>query len=132
MLEPAYNAGGDTFDYSVDREYLYASITDAMGHATEAAMLATFTVGTLRNSRRALASPAQQADAANAGLMGNARADQFVTGLLIRIRLADGQAEVVNAGHPQPYLMRAGRLIDLDLTTGLPFGVLATRTRRRR
>jgi len=79
---------------------------------------------TLRNSRRALASPAQQADAANDGLMGYARADQFVTGLLIRIRLADGQAEVVNAGHPQPYLMRAGRLTDLDLTTGPPFGVV--------
>lgn len=30
-LEPASNVGGDTFDYSIDREYLYASITDAMG-----------------------------------------------------------------------------------------------------
>jgi serine phosphatase RsbU (regulator of sigma subunit) len=125
-LEPAHNAGGDTFDYSVDREYLYASITDAMGHATEAAMLATFTVGTLRNTRRALAAPAEQADAANAGLMAYARSDQFVTGLLIRIRLADGQAELVNAGHPQPYLMRGGGVTDLDLSTGLPFGVLPT------
>ena len=57
-LEPASNVGGDTFDYSLEREYLYASITDAMGHATEAALLATLTVGSLRNSRRALASPA--------------------------------------------------------------------------
>src|SRR4051794_36503395 len=36
-----------------------------------------FTVGTLRNRRRALASPAEQADAANAGLQGHAAADQF-------------------------------------------------------
>jgi serine phosphatase RsbU (regulator of sigma subunit) len=125
-LEPAYNAGGDTFDYSIDREYLYASITDAMGHATDAALLATFTLGTLRNTRRALASPAEQADAANAGLLGYARADQFVTGQLVRVRLADGHAELVNAGHPLPYLMRAGRLADLGLSTELPFGVLAT------
>ena len=125
-LEPAYNAGGDTFDYSIDREYLYASITDAMGHATDAALLATFTVSTLRNTRRALASPAEQADAANTGLLGYARADQFVTGQLVRIRLADGQAELVNAGHPQPYLMRAGRLVTLALSTGLPLGVQDT------
>lgn len=45
-LEPAHDAGGDTFDYSVDREHLYASITDAMGHSTEAALLATIAVGT--------------------------------------------------------------------------------------
>ena len=116
-------AGGDTFDYTVDREYLYASITDAMGHSTEAALLATIAVGSLRNSRRALASPAEQADFASANLATHARADQFVTGLLIRIRLADGSAELVNAGHPLPYLVRDGRPVMLDLAAELPLGV---------
>jgi hypothetical protein len=51
-LEPASDVGGDTFDYSLDREFLYGSITDAMGHATPAALLATLTVGSLRNTRR--------------------------------------------------------------------------------
>lgn len=32
--------------------------------------------------------------------------DQFVTGLLMRIRLSDGAVEVVDAGHPFPFLMR--------------------------
>lgn len=122
-LEPAHDVGGDTFDYSIDREYLYASVTDAMGHSTEAALLATIAVGSLRNSRRALASPAEQADAANANLSAHARADQFVTGQLIRIRLADGTADVVNAGHPHPYLVRDGRPAVLDLRTEQPFGV---------
>ena len=124
-LEPAHDAGGDTFDYSIDREYLYASITDAMGHSTEAALLATLTVGSLRNGRRALASPAEQADTANASLLALARADRFVTGQLIRIRLDDGTAELVNAGHPQPYLVRDGRPVALDLATDLPLGVQA-------
>jgi len=101
-LEPARDAGGDSFDYSIDRVFLYASITDAMGHSTEAALLATFTVGTLRNTRRALASPAEQARAVNTGLLAHAREDQFVTGQLIRIRLADGTADLVSAGHPRP------------------------------
>lgn len=122
-LEPANNVGGDTFDYSLEREYLYASITDAMGHSEEAALLATLTVGALRNRRRRLASPAEQADDANAALLAMARPDQFVTGQLIRIRLADNAVELVNAGHPPPYLVRAGRAVELTVPAGAPLGV---------
>ena len=121
-LEPSHDVGGDTFDYSLDREYLYASITDAMGHDTAAALLATLAVATLRNRRRALASPAEQADAANDTLHTHA-ADQFVTGLLMRIRLADGTVEVVDAGHPFPFLVRDGVVASLELTTQLPLGL---------
>jgi serine phosphatase RsbU (regulator of sigma subunit) len=125
-LEPAADVGGDTFDYSVDREYLYVSLTDAMGHSTTAAVLATLTVGSLRNTRRAIASPAEQSSAANEVLLTSAGADQFVTGLLIRIRLADGTAEIVNAGHPPPFLLRDGRATRVDLPADPPFGVLDT------
>ena len=122
-LEPAANVGGDTFDYSVDREYLYASVTDAMGHAIRAALLATLTVNSLRNTRRAAASPAEQADSANAALIAGAAPDQFVTGQILRIRIADGAVDVVNAGHPLPYLLRAGTAATLDLPPGLPLGI---------
>lgn len=122
-LEPANEVGGDTFDYSVDREYLYASVTDAMGHSTEAALLATLTVGSLRNSRRSLASPGEQAATANAELLATSRPDQFVTGLLLRIRLADGQLELVNAGHPNPYLLRGGTGTVLPLDADPVLGV---------
>jgi serine phosphatase RsbU (regulator of sigma subunit) len=124
-LEPSHDAGGDTFDYSLDREFLYASLTDAMGHSTEAAQLAMLTVATLRNQRRTLATPAEQADVADAGLKSNARVDQFVTGLILRIRLSDGRAEIVNAGHPLPYLLRDGHASRVRLTTQPPLGVSA-------
>jgi serine phosphatase RsbU (regulator of sigma subunit) len=122
-LEPANNVGGDTFDYSLEREYLYASITDAMGHAEEAALLATLTVGSLRNLRRRRASPAEQADDANAALLAMARPDQFVSGQMIRVRLADGSVELVNAGHPPPYLVSAGQAAELAVPPGAPLGV---------
>jgi serine phosphatase RsbU (regulator of sigma subunit) len=121
-LEPSHDVGGDTFDYSLDREYLYASITDAMGHDTDAALLATLAIATLRNRRRALASPAEQADAANDIVHVHAP-DQFVTGLLMRICLADGKVEVVVAGHPFPFLLRDGLVSSLELTTQLPLGL---------
>jgi serine phosphatase RsbU (regulator of sigma subunit) len=122
-LEPAATVAGDTFDYAVDREYLYASVTDAMGHAIPAALLATLTVGSLRNSRRSVASPGEQADAANAALIAGAASDQFVTGQILRVRLADGAVDIVNAGHPQPYLLRAGTAAAVDVQPGLPLGV---------
>ena len=123
-LEPAHKVGGDTFDYSVDREYLYASVTDAIGHGVAAALLATLVVGSLRNSRRSAASSAQQADAANEAMLQSAGIDQFVTGQLLRIRLSDGAVEFVNAGHPSPYLLRDGEAAEVDLTNPQPpFGI---------
>jgi serine phosphatase RsbU (regulator of sigma subunit) len=124
-LEPSNDVGGDTFDYSLDREHLYVSITDAMGHDTAAALLATLTVGTLRNQRRALASPTEQADAANAAVH-TPTWSQFVTGLVVRIRLADGRVEIVDAGHPAPFLVRDGAVVPLELTTQLPLGLATT------
>ena len=122
-LEPAANVGGDTFDYSLDRTHLHASVTDAMGHSNEAAMLATLAVGSLRNSRRSLASPAEQATAVNAEMLAGAHQDQFVTGQVLRIRVADGVAELVNAGHPAPYRVRDGRAVELDVEDGPAFGL---------
>ena len=122
-LEPSHDAGGDTFDYSLEREHVYLSLTDAMGHAIDAALLATLTVGTLRNCRRALVSPAEQADAASERLRSHAQPHQFVTGLIMRIRLADGGTEVVNAGHPSPFLVREGKIVHLDVRAQPPLGV---------
>jgi serine phosphatase RsbU (regulator of sigma subunit) len=122
-LEPAATAGGDTFDYNIDREFLYVSITDAMGHMTKAALLATLTVGSLRNTRRTISSPTGQANAANRALLEAADPDQFVTGQVLRLRLEDGDLEIVNAGHPRPYLLRDGSASALTLTAGLPFGI---------
>ena len=52
-LEPAGQIAGDTFDFSLDRDHLHLSMTDAMGHALDAAVLASVLVGGLRNARRA-------------------------------------------------------------------------------
>ena len=35
-LEPAASVGGDTFDYSLGRDTLHLSLTDAMGHGVAA------------------------------------------------------------------------------------------------
>jgi len=109
-VEPAGNVGGDTFDYSLDRDTLHVSLTDAMGHEEDAALLASLLVGSLRNSRRSDATLAEQAARANSALIQHSRPDQFVTGQLLRVDLAAGTAAMVNAGHPGPLRMRDGRV----------------------
>jgi serine phosphatase RsbU (regulator of sigma subunit) len=124
-LEPASHVAGDTFDYSVDRDVLHASMTDAMGRGVQAALLATLVLGSLRNSRQAGLGLAEQASAANEAMLAHADDDQFVTGLLLRVDLRTGRLAAVNAGHPRPYRLRDGRVECLGLEADVPFGISA-------
>ena len=123
-LEPAGEVGGDTFDFSMDRDTLHLSMTDAMGHEVGAAVLATVLVGALRNARRAGVSLGEQARLANDGLHGFARRGGFVTGQLARIDLREETATIVNAGHPLPMRLRGGHVEPVALRADPPFGII--------
>jgi serine phosphatase RsbU (regulator of sigma subunit) len=123
-LEPAGNVGGDTFDFAMERDTLHLSMTDAMGHTVQAAVLATVLVGALRNARRAGATLADQAESANASLADYVRQGEFVTGQVARIDLNAGTACIVNAGHPPPLRLRDGQVEALSLTADPPFGTV--------
>jgi serine phosphatase RsbU (regulator of sigma subunit) len=123
-LEPAGDVGGDTFDFALERDSLHLSMTDAMGHEVEAAVLATVLVGALRNARRAGVGLAEQAGSANTALASFARHGGFVTGQLARVNLTTHSATIVNAGHPPPLRLRDGRVDRLDLAADPPFGIV--------
>lgn len=120
-LAPADDIGGDTYDYAVDQDVLHLSITDAMGHDTDSALLATLTVNALRGARRAGLGLLDQAYAADRALVAHARG--MTTGQLIRVELESGRCELVNAGHPWPLRLRDGRVEELSVRINLPFGV---------
>jgi hypothetical protein len=122
-LQPAGEIGGDTFDFSLERDTLHVSMTDAMGHTMDAALLATVLVGGLRNARRRGVELAEQARLANDALAEQAGEGQFVTGLVVRIDLARRTASIVNAGHPPPLRLRAGQVEQVRLESDRPFGV---------
>jgi len=130
-LEPASSIAGDTFDYSLARDSLHLSLTDAMGHGVEAALTASVCLGGLRGARRRGLSLLDQASDTNSALCEHAsrRAhDDFVTGLIGRLELRSGSLEIVNAGHVSPYLLRGGELTTLDLQVDLPFGLFTEST----
>ena len=125
-LEPASSIGGDTFDYSLARDVLHLSLTDAMGHGVNAALTASVCLGGLRGARRRGMSLIEQAGTANDLLcqskVGRA-GDDFVAGLIGRVELPTGSLEVVNAGHALPFLFRDSEVTSLDLRVDLPFGM---------
>jgi serine phosphatase RsbU (regulator of sigma subunit) len=125
-LEPATDIAGDTFDYSLQRNILFLSMTDAMGHGVGAALTATLCVGALRGSRRAGAPLTEQVTNANVAVAEHGTAnglDDFVTGLVGRLDLRTGALQLVNAGHVAPYLARDTDVRMVDLPVNLPFGM---------
>jgi serine phosphatase RsbU (regulator of sigma subunit) len=127
-LEPAGEVGGDTFDFSLDRNALHLSITDAMGHSVESALLATLAVGALRHTRRRGGTLIDQARNAHEVLVEHAAERGFVTGQLVRVDLVAQTARIVNAGHPRPYRLRDGHAAEVVLAPEQPFGAAANPT----
>jgi serine phosphatase RsbU (regulator of sigma subunit) len=125
-LEPAADVGGDTFDYSLGRNALHLSMTDAMGHGIASALTATLCVGSLRNTRRQGASLLEQVAAANTALAEHFISvddEGFATGLVGSVDLRTGTLTLVNAGHVPPYLARGGGIERIELPRGVPLGL---------
>ncbi|MDQ0604856.1 serine phosphatase RsbU (regulator of sigma subunit) [Streptomyces canus] len=122
-LVPADDIGGDTYDYTLDRDTLHLSITDAMGHDTNSALLATLLVGALRRARRSGCDALKQANHAHQALLSHSRG--LATGQLLCVDLETGLCELVNAGHPRPLLLRDNAVEEVELAVNLPFGVAA-------
>jgi serine phosphatase RsbU (regulator of sigma subunit) len=111
LVEPAYDVGGDCFDYAVDDTVLDLAVTDAMGHGVGSALISALTIGSYRHDRRR--DQALQAIHANleAVMTSHFPPFTFATGQLARIDLDSGVMTWTNAGHPLPMLIRGGRVV---------------------
>lgn len=122
-LEPAYEAGGDAFDYSVLGDHLHVSIFDALGHDLAAGLLASVGIASCRSTRRSggtLEAVAGRADDAIAEFFGG---DRFVTALLCDLDLAAGLFTWIPCGHPPPLLIRGHTVRELSRHARPPLGL---------
>jgi serine phosphatase RsbU (regulator of sigma subunit) len=122
-LEPAYEAGGDAFDYSLLDDHLHVSIFDALGHDLSAGLTASVGIASCRSTRRAggsLTAIAARADDAIAGSFGEER---FVTALLCDLDLATGLLTWIPCGHPPPLLIRGRTVKELARKARPPLGL---------
>lgn len=125
-LEPAYHVAGDSIDYAVDDGMARFAIFDGMGHGLRSAQLATLTVAAYRNGRRgrrSLSTTTRHIDDAVASVFVG---DAFITGIIAELDTDSGMLTWVNAGHPDPLLLRDGRLVKhLHAAPILPLGLSA-------
>ncbi|HEV7193494.1 MAG TPA: PP2C family protein-serine/threonine phosphatase [Jatrophihabitantaceae bacterium] len=124
LLEPAYEVGGDSFDYAINEELLDVAMFDAMGHGLTSAILASLLVGAYRHSRRAgqdLPAIALSVDAVAQKFPGPTT---FATALFARLRTDTGQLSWLTCGHPQPIIVRRGNTLGpAEVQPGVPLGL---------
>jgi serine phosphatase RsbU (regulator of sigma subunit) len=122
-LEPAYDVAGDSFDYALNDDVLHACIIDAMGHGLDAAVMATLAIGAYRHARRSDVDLEDIYATMDRALSSQFGPDRFATAQMARLDVASGRLRWVNAGHPSPLLIRAGRVErELESPTTLPIG----------
>ncbi|GGX18427.1 hypothetical protein GCM10010297_44870 [Streptomyces malachitofuscus] len=124
ILEPAYDVGGDSFDYALNGDVLHVVMIDAMGHGLDAATMATVAIGAYRHARRSgigLLEIYAFMDRAVAEQFGP---EHFVTAQMLQLDTTTGRVQWVNAGHPPPILVRDHRVAQrLVAPTTLPVGL---------
>jgi hypothetical protein len=110
-LEPAYDVGGDSFDYAINGSMLDLLVIDSVGHGLPAAVLASVAVSAYRHARRNMLDLPDIAVEINAAIATQFGASQFATAVIARLDIDTGRLRWINAGHPDPLIVRGSSLV---------------------
>ena len=122
-LEPAYEVGGDAFDYALNGDVLHLAILDAMGHGLRAAAMSGIATAAYRHARRADVGLEEIYAVMDRRVAEQFAVDEFVTAQVAELDTRTGVLRWVNAGHPAPLLIRGNQVVrTLDGETTLPVG----------
>ncbi len=110
ILEPAYEVGGDSFDYAFNDPVLHVAVFGAMGHGLEASTMATVVIAAYRHARRA-EFPLTEMYPAMDQAVATSFPGRFATAQLGRLDTKTGVLSWVNAGHPPALWVRRSRVI---------------------
>jgi serine phosphatase RsbU (regulator of sigma subunit) len=108
ILEPAYEIGGDSFDYAFNGDALEFAIVDAIGHGMSAVLMSAAAISSLRHARRSgtdVSTTYREVDDVIATQFGDC---YYVTAQMGSLDLSTGVLTWVNAGHVPPMLVRNG------------------------
>jgi hypothetical protein len=124
FLEPAYEAGGDAFDYSLLGDRLHVSIFDALGHNLSAGLLTSVCMASCRSTRRSDGPLDQMVARADEAIFRQFGDYRFVTALLAELDIGTGLLTWISRGHPAPLLIRGNtEVTELVRPPQLPLGL---------
>ncbi len=112
-LEPAYDVGGDSFDYALNSRLMDLLVIDSVGHGLPAAVLASVAVNAYRHARRNLLDLPDIAAEIDTAIAAQFGASRFATALIARLDIDTGRLRWINAGHPEPLIVRGPSLVRL-------------------
>ncbi|MFI9122431.1 PP2C family protein-serine/threonine phosphatase [Streptomyces bikiniensis] len=108
-MEPAYEIGGDAFDYAVAGHQVHVAVFDAMGHDSYAGLTANLAVAACRNHRRQGTGLVNTGERVEQVLIDHFGHNTYVTAVLADLDVATGLLSWINRGHHPPILIRGGR-----------------------
>lgn len=123
VLEPAYEVGGDAFDYSHAEGRLDLAVIDAVGHDLTASLISMLAIGAYRNARRTAPSLTAGAQLMDATIRSHGGRGAFATAILASLDTDSGVFTWLNAGHPPPLLVRDDHVHVLGSTPRPPLGL---------
>jgi serine phosphatase RsbU (regulator of sigma subunit) len=123
-VEPAYDIGGDAFDFAANHGAMEIGVFDAMGHGLRATLLTTLAVEAYRYGRRRMSQLAGVAGDIDEAVENHVEGEAFVTGHLCRLNPGTGEMGWINCGHPLPLLVRDHAAAPIEgARPALPFGL---------
>ena len=123
-LLPAYEVGGDWFDFVENRDGAWLAIADAAGTGPTAAGLGAAALGALRAARRSGHDLEQALQATHETVRRLGNPEFYVTALVARWRAATSTFTWINCGHPHAYLVDVdGEVTELEGPVHQPLGV---------
>ncbi|WP_405565694.1 PP2C family protein-serine/threonine phosphatase [Streptomyces sp. NBC_01180] len=133
-LEPAYEVGGDAFDYALADDKVHLAIFDAMGHDIAAGLAANLAVAACRNARRQGADLVETGRVIESILVEQLAHTRYVTAILADLDMRSGELTWISHGHHSPIVIRDGSWTGLlpcppGAPLGTDLGVKATQCR---
>jgi hypothetical protein len=111
VMEPRQRVSGDAFDYALSQTTATMMTLDAGRDDLTSGLIAAIAVAAYRSARHAGHGLYEQARLIDESIMRQFGGGRFVTAVLAEVDLASGRLRYLNAGHPDPMIMRSGKVV---------------------
>jgi hypothetical protein len=111
IVEPRHSVSGDAFDYGLSDTTATLIVLDAVGHDLRSGLIAATALAAYRSARHAGHGLYEQARRIDETINQHFGDGLFATAVLAELDLTTGRLRYINAGHPDPLLMRGGKIV---------------------
>ncbi|MGI4895313.1 MAG: PP2C family protein-serine/threonine phosphatase [Janthinobacterium lividum] len=123
MLEPAYDNGGDAFDYAVNGDCVHLAVFDGMGHGLSASTVTAVALAAYRHARIDEMTMVESYRVIDEAVRSQFDGERHVTAVLAELELPTGRLSWISAGHPPPLLLRDAKVVKtLEAPPSFPLG----------